>query len=489
VSGEPEVSGAFTVRGWAFMQEALRDADRYFAGEPWVMGDAGVAQAGDRARIVGELAARYRAEYVARWRAFVAALRVAPPGALRAASAQLGVIAGGQSPLLGAVALAARHAAVGDSGVARALQPARAVVPTPDRPVGEASQPWTAALLALQGAVEQVANLPAPSDTPSTIALRDAAQQALVGPVAQAKVAARQLAQQQFATDTAALPVGGAVQALLLAPIDGAEAALREVLGVRPPRVAGAGGAGGGGPAAPLTPAEVAALNARGKALCAAMAPVLAKYPFAPEASAEASLDEVKRLLAPGTGELWAFHQDRMDGLLVRQGARWVQAPEARVGLSKSFVEFFNRAAQASAALFADGGPEPRLRFEARGVATSETPAVVLRVGDQVGRFVRGAPPAAFTWPAPGAREARLAAAENERFQRDKERGVDRATGDWAIFRLAARAGKWEGAGGSWKGEWKGAPGTVSVEFTFPTGAPVLRGLLGGVGCVEQVTR
>jgi type VI secretion system protein ImpL len=312
--------------------------------------------------------------------------------------------------------------------------------------------------------------------------------------VTQAKVAARQLAQ-KFAVDTAAVQVGPPVAALLLAPIDGAETALRTIAATRPPsgpKVAATGGGGGGGAPPPPppgggAPALAAILNERGRALCAAMTPLLAKFPFNPDATTEASITDVVAMLAPGSGALWAFHQERLEPLLEKQGAQWVEKQGAPVALSAPFLQFFNRAAAVSAALFG-GAPEPRVELTARGVVTPQVSQITLSHGSYVARFVKDTPPAQLVWPAQSGRDARLIARVGKR-----DLLVGEATGDWALFRLVSRATKSEGSGTSVRAEWTnqqtaGVP--VAVEFVVRGGYPVLqRGALGGMGCVAQVTR
>ena len=307
-----------------------------------------------------------------RWRAFVRATSVVRAGAARDAAQKLGILGGAQSPLLATLALVARNTAV-DSGMAAAFQPVHAVTPPgpPDRFVSEANQQYVNGLVGLQAALEQVTNMPPIVDTASAQAVAQAAQQAL-GSAAQAKVAARQLAQ-KFAVDTAAVqvgPAGGGVapradrrrreraqDARRDAPTLGAEA------GGRGGGWSGGGG-GGGGEAGEEAQTLAAILNERGRALCAAMTPMLAKFPFSADASAEASIGDVAAMLAPGTGALWAFHQERLDPLMEKQGAQWVAKPGAPVALSAPFLAFFNRAAAVSAALF---GGAPRAARRAHG--------------------------------------------------------------------------------------------------------------------------
>jgi len=484
VSAPGDVPGAFTARGWTLMQDAFTHADRFFQGERWVVGDASAAQAQDRDRVLAELRARYRADYVARWRAWVGGVRVARVGGPRDAAQQLGTLGDSQSPLLAALSLVARHTAV-DSGVAAAFQPVHAVTPPASVAafVGEGNQPYVNGLLALQGAVEQVANLPPASDSIGAQQMAQVGQQGLAQ-AAQAKVAARQLAQ-KFAVDSVAAPVSGPVAALLVAPIEGAEPVLRDAAGRRPPPARPAVAAG----SAPKADAgSAASLNARGQALCASMTPVLAKFPFNPDARDEATVAEVNALFAPGTGALWALYHERLEGgLLEKQGERYAPVAGARLALSAPFVAFFNRAARASEALYSEGA-EPRVVFTAR----SATPrrAVALSQGAQVARFGRNAPPAQFAWPSVSGREARLVVSEREFLVLGKTRTVARAVGEWALFRLVAQAPKWEAAGpGAWRAEWH-AGGPVAVEFSFANGQPVLqRGWLGGMACAGQVTR
>jgi type VI secretion system protein ImpL len=497
----PEVPGEFTAAGWTAMQAAFRDADRYFQGERWVLGDAGASQAQDRDRILAELRARYRADYVDRWRAYVRGVQVARGGGARDVAARLGALGGAQSPLLAALALAARNTTV-DSAVLAAFQPVHAVTPgaVTDRYVSEGNQPYVNGLLALQGALEQVANLPPAVDSVGATTMAMAGQQAL-GQATTAKVAARQVAQ-RFAVDTAAAQVGPTVAALLVVPIDAAEAALRPVVATRAPRApapaaggAGGGAGGAGGAPAPLIPpakagAAAAALNERAAALCAAMTPVLAKFPFNPEAGSDATVAEVNALFAPGTGALWALAQERFAGVAEKQGegaqARFVPVAGSPVALSAPFLTFFNRAVEVSHALYG-GAAEPRVVFTVQGAGGKEA---TLSQGTQAARLGSGTPPAQFTWPSTTGREARLQLGYKQLLVLGRTAVVARATGDWAVFRLVAQAASWEGAGGAAKVQWNSSQGPVAAQLGFPGGSPVLkRGWLGGMACVAQATR
>jgi type VI secretion system protein ImpL len=390
------------------------------------------------------------------------------------------------------LALVARNTSV-DSTVAVAFQPVLTVTPAgpPDKLVSDANQQYMNGLVGLQAALEQVTNMPPVVDTASAQAMSQAAQQAL-GTASQAKVAARQLAQ-KFAVDTASVQLTQPVSALLLAPIDGAETALRTIAATRPPSgarpapVAGGGGGGGGG-AAPANAGELTGiLNERGRALCAAMTPLLAKFPFSPDASAEASIGDVAAMLAPNSGALWALHQERLDPLIEKQGNQWIARPGAPVALSAPFLTFFNRAAGISAALFG-GASEPRVVLTARGVVTDQVSQITFTHGSYIARFNRDTPPAQLVWPPQSGRDVRLIARVGRR-----ELVIAEATGEWALFRLVSRATKTDAAGASVRAEWN-TPATggfpVAMEFVFAGGYPLLqRGALSGLNCVSQLTR
>lgn len=485
-----DVPGAFTEKGWAFMQDAFAHADRFFQGERWVVGDAGAALAGEKDRVLADLRARYRADYVARWRAWVQGLRVVRPGDARDAGAKLGVLGGPASPILGAIALAARNTAV-DSGVAAAFQPLHALTPPAvrDKLVGEKNQPYLNGLVALQGAIEQIAALPPPTDSTGAAQVSQAAVQA-VAQAALAKTAARQ-ASQLFALDADAAPVRAPVEALLLAPIEGAETVLGRVAATRAPaaKVAAGGGGGGGGGGAPPPKADAATLariNDRGKALCAAVAPLLAKFPFNPDATADATVAEVNGVFAPGTGALWAYQEEQLAGIVEKQGAEWVVKPGSPIQLTAPFLAFFNRAARVSDALYA-GGAEPRVVFTVKGAGK---PATFVQ-GTQAVKLGGNAPPAQFAWPSTSGRDARLELGYRDLVVLGRTKVVARASGEWALFRIVAQAAKWEGGNGAWRAEWNaGSQGPVAVDFTFASGAPVLgRGWMGGMACPGQVTK
>lgn len=485
-----EVAGAYSTAGAAFMSDAFRNADRYFQGETWVVGDATAAKSMNRDSVVALLRGRYHDDYVHTWQQVVQSATVIRPSTVKDAASKMDILAGVQSPLLQVLRTVSVNTTI-DSSITQAFQPVHAVTPPEitDKFVSEKNQPYMDGLLGLQGALMQVANMPPAVDTPSTQAIVQAAQLA-IGDVTKARVSAKRVSQ-GFDVSGAGGALTSPVEQLLLAPISGAEAALRSALSQRPPsrRVAAApaapaaGGGGGGGGGAN----EAAILNERGRAICSRIDQLTSRFPFNPDAQADASVADVKAILAPGTGELWVFQQERLAPYLEKSGNTWVAQGGGKVELSKSFVDFFNRAAEVSAALFAEDPATPMVRWLANGVITDRTPLLILKNNGKEARFDKKSFKNEVVWPATNGRDAELQA----QFKKNKPVTVKKASGDWAIFRLVAGADKFDGQSITWNATGKDAePVVVKFEALRREASQVLtRGWLGRMSCVAQVTK
>lgn len=494
LTATPEVAGSFSTKGAAFMADAFTNSDRYFQGETWVVGDATASRSVDRESVIAGLRARYHEDYAKSWQRVVSTANVVRPSSVKEAAEKLDVLAGAQSPILQVLRITAENTRT-DSAMRAAFQPVHAVTPPEvlDKFVSEKNQPYMEGLLGLQSALKQVAGMPPAIDTATTLALVQAAQTAN-GDVIKARLAEKRVAQ-SFNLTPAASPMATAVEALLGAPITGAEAALRGAASLRPPSkrviVAAAppasGGGGGGGGAAAAVSTEAAELNGRGRALCTRVEQLTTKFPFNVDATSDASLSDVKAILAPGTGELWVFQQERLASYIEKQGNTWVAKGGGKVELSKSFIDFFNRAAEVSAALFAEDPATPTVRWLASGVITDQTPMLILKNNGKEARFDKKSFKNEVIWPATNGRDAELQA----QFKKNKPLKVRGATGDWAIFHLVTSADAFEGQGVTWNATGKDAePVMVRFEALRREASSVLtRGWLGRMSCVAQVTK
>ena len=521
------VRGPFTSAGWRSMQDVLKNSDRFFQGEQWVVGERGAASGRNRDEDLKEIRKLYIADYASEWRGALRAVSVPRPSSVKESAVRLGKLGGATSPLLAILSIVSHNTSV-DTALARAFQPVQSVTPpaVKDKFVSEANEAYANGLLLLQTQMEQLGSLPPGTDSATITALVMAAQTVQTGALSGAKLAARQL-EQKFAVDAEASALGRQVAALLQAPIEGAEATLQRVANAPLPRprvvAAGGGGGGGGGgapPPVPLAPAlptpavggatpgaAVAAgnpapsgndfagsasgaelavmLNDRGRQLCRSMERILKRFPFAAD-QGDASVSDVNAMLAPGTGALWTFYDGGLQPLLPLINGVYVSRPMNGVTLSPQFVTFFRRMARASGALYEDRGQTPRMTLSIRALASGDAPGTVtVAHGDRVPRMVPGAEAQPVSWPPNGGATARLSVSVGGR-----EQELARAEGPWALFRVLSRATSAEGSGRTRVLTFSGAA-PVSLEVSTTNQRPMVAysGGLTGPVCVGQVVQ
>jgi type VI secretion system protein ImpL len=448
-----EVPAAFSREGWAFMQEAFKNADRYFAGESWVMGDQGTRPE-DIAQIVAEVRTQYRTDYLRHWRAFLAAARVAPFAGVGDAARKLALLSGNQSPLLQLFLLTAQHTAVDSQLAATAFQPVHVLTPpgTTDQLIGEKAQGYMGALLGIQSDLEAIGGAPAGTGNEAVAkTMSDAGA---------ARVAARQLAQ-GFSTDPNS--VGAEVQRLMLAPVNAVEGLL--------------GGLGASG------------LNRRGRDFCAPLQRLLAQVPFRGAAVAQASLADVSAQFQRRTGAVWSFFNDVLGSYLVQQGNRYAPRPGSDLPLNPGFVEFFNRAAAFSEAIYPEDARTPRVAFTFKPLLSDLVPTVTLTMDGHSASFTRvSAAAQPFVWDAAQARDARLVARV----------GGNEVTfsgeGTWSVFRLFQAADNWQVEGIVQRAQWstrhEGATVTIPFELNLGGAPPIFSyQYFAGVSCDGRIAR
>ncbi|MEP6992421.1 MAG: ImcF-related family protein, partial [bacterium] len=424
-----EVPGAYTKKGAVFMLSAFKTVDKYLTGENWVVGDG--AASVDKARLVADLRARYIADYVTQWRKFLASASVSRYASVKDAAQKLRALSGNQSPLLALFSIASQNTDIGIPEVSAVFQPVQLVTPpaTKDRLIGPGNEPYVSALLTLQSSLDQTANAQGP-------AAEQAAGQA-AGNATAARTAARQIAA-GFTIDQQG-QLHSVVQNLMEAPIAYAEPLLRNF--------------------------GAAEINVRARAFCAAARPLLAKFPFAPASTQQASLAEVTAMLRPGTGSLWRFYDNSLATAMQRQGNQFVPNAGGSVRLSAGFVTFLNRAASFAAVLFKDDSPEPHLTFTVQPVPSDPFSSVSVSLDGEMIRSTTGGNVASvrIDWPGAG-HEARLSAGNG---------GPDLTmvgpySGPWAVFQLFNAADEWRQMPNGYRVGWDLA--TRAQRVTLPGG-------------------
>ena len=455
VSNSYEVPGAFTRDGWTAMQGALANVDRYYQAESWVLGEAPDLPS-DRAKLAADLRARYVAQYIAEWRAFLAAGSITRYADLRDAARKLALASANQSPLLGMLAVAARHTTV-DSSIAVAFQPVHLVTPPTleGSYLADDNRPYVDALIGLQSAVSQTAA--------STAGTTDQAASQASSAAASARVAARTLAQ-GFAPggDAAA---GVAVLRLLEEPIARVEPLLART------------GTG-----------EIILL---GRSFCTGVRSLLGKVPFSPRSQSRASVEEVTRFFRPVSGDLWRFYDNALSRVVERQNGRWVAKPAGTTSVSPAFLSFFESATAFSDAFFRDGASELRFTFDVTPLTNDTTPLVAITMDGQEAISGSNVVQQRMVWTANLAQDARL----------DATIGGARTTllrfeGPWAIFQLFQAGTFTRRAGGEYHVQWNfpgrgpgGATVTVAAELGLGGLAVFQRDFFSGFTCSGDIVR
>jgi type VI secretion system protein ImpL len=356
------------------MQNALAHPEGYFRGEAWVLGDKAPATI-DAGSLKQQLAARYTTDYITTWREFLAQAHVVRARSLAEAGTKLGIVSGTNSPLLALIQTASYNTAVQDKAIADAFQAPQTLVPptNKDQYLTPGNRNYVDSLLTLRGSIQQVT-------ATSTGAIDPATAAPIVSAASAAHLAAQQTAQ-TFHIDAQA-HTDAVTLALMEAPITSADALLH---GLAP-----------------------AAANAGSKSFCSEINELLAKFPFNPESSVQATSAEVTAALQPSSGQLWQFYNANLKSLLVQQGSQYVEAPNSPIRVNPAFLHFFNRAADLSAAFFPAGATAPSLSFTLHNLPSNGVQKATLKVDAQA--LALKDPPKQFTWQAATAANASLTA-------------------------------------------------------------------------------
>ncbi len=340
-----EVTGAFTKDGFANMQIALQNPQKFFGGEDWVLGEKSLLPM-NQDSLQQDLRNRYYSDFVSQWRKFLGAARIVGYGSLKDANAKLQVLSGNNSPLLQLFRVAQKNTNVDIPNMASAFQPVQVLAKDSSDQVliAGANQPYMEKLLALQNSVSTVALSSASQPDAAPALAVAAAARNTVGSIAQG-----------FRIDNDG-HVDSIVKNLLEEPITDAEKALGKVL--------------------------PGALNGAGKIFCDQYNALANKYPFS-TSPAEATLQDVAAVFQPGTGALWMFYDANLKAILLRQGSQFGMNPSAPMRVSPQFISFLNHAAGISEALYPAGSPQPHFTYTLRQLPSKGIEQLSLTVDDQ----------------------------------------------------------------------------------------------------------
>lgn len=364
-----EIPGAFTKPGYAWMEAAIKDPGKYVSGERWVLGDQAGAVT-NTPNLQQAIQTLYTNDFISAWRDYFRRSTVVRYNSLEDAAKKLGILSAPNSPLLALFWLASQNTSIAGPTVMRAFKPLYNFMPPSnvDQYVGSTDSSYMTALTALQSAVAEEAKMPPEQAQTAGEQVNASANSAML--------ATRQTAL-TFGLDPDA-HLEATIEKLLEDPITYTQAI------------------------APNGPSP-APLNAGGAGFCGKYRAVLAKYPFDPKASAQASLDDVNSIFKPQSGALWQFYQDKLSKLLAKQGNSYAPVAGQKPELTTRFVSFFNNAAHFSDALYANGtSQEPKLTFALQPVFSSDIQTVTLAIDGQAATFHPGSAAQQFVWPGAG---------------------------------------------------------------------------------------
>jgi type VI secretion system protein ImpL len=436
----------FTRPGWQRAQEALKDVPRLLNRETWVVGESAVPET-DRVRIEGELRRRYAQDYSLAWTTYLQSGRVPGVSGIREAAARLRNLANSPSPLIRMIGVASEHTTMDTAIVGKTFAPSLAVAAN-STTSGEAGGKYLQAISGLQTQLDQVVN--------ATGSMRDQAQmQALDGARLARNVVNEMLL--GFNPQGQAQAVSSAIGQLLHAPIVMAENALGRV--------------------------SIEALNGNGPVFCRPFELLGRKYPFDRNGREEAAPSEVKDLLGPGTGTLWAFYQDNLQNLVSRSGSRFGPRQGVSPEVSPQFLNYFNTLASISDALFDDNG-NYELLFTMRMEASAAAPLITFNMGSSATFSATSANSRPVQWDA-APLSARISAGPDARQQQVYG---EAPAGPWSLFRLLAMAQVEPRGSDTYRVTWRGPTGSISGELKLNEASSIFHpGQLSRVGSCPRI--
>jgi type VI secretion system protein ImpL len=422
LSGQSEVSAAFTHEGWQFVQNASKDVNAGGLGDPCVFGNTSGVLAGVRqdAALEKAIQQRYLRDYIDAWQKFVAGFSVVPYKTPADAMSKLDSLAGSRSPLLALLAMTSnqtdftvnttqssvvtkagkaigdliktgeqtatrvadlgkdKHEEVTPADITRYFQPVHLVVPAfSERWVNEKNTAYTDALAGLRSTVQAMSRSTADAPDPQIAQLATQS-------VDKAEDSVRQLAK-GFNPDGVG-NLDREVTRLLNEPIKNSRPF------ITPPKA----------------PPPGAGTEAELRKFCTSFQPLLRKYPFNPAATeasgTELTLEDLASYFAPQKGTVWKLQASALAEFTAPEGGVWKQNPAAqKLKASQELLDFLNRAQDITRAFFADGLPNVHLSFALRPLLEENSGQLIEFTFD--GRrqeFSRNLMrQQQFTWPAP----------------------------------------------------------------------------------------
>jgi type VI protein secretion system component VasK len=174
-------------------------------------------------------------------------------------------------------------------------------------------------------------------------------------------------------------------------------------------------------------------VNGQMRALCNKLGALQRKFPFNPQADTEVTEQDLAAVFAPNIGALWSFEQlpPPLAGLLIKQGESWIQNPAVpQPRLTPEFIDFFNRMAAVSTALYPGATSKPSLHYTVQPLETEGAQAMRINIGGTL--ISSTGKPVQVSWPPP----AGSSFVDLQLVMNGLSIPFGRYEGQWAIFRL-----------------------------------------------------
>jgi len=164
-----------------------------------------------------------------------------------------------------------------------------------------------------------------------------------------------------------------------------------------------------------------------------------ARYPFAADATQDATLADFAAFYKPGEGTLWSFYDKVLQRPVPREGDEFIFSRQLGRDLSQVFVAglpgYLTAARDVSSVMFPPGGAGPLVEFDVQISPTPGVEVTALMLGKQQVSHRNGPEKwQRVRWPAEGDDQAATLVVEGRGF-----REVVHQEGDWGLFRLLER--------------------------------------------------
>ena len=223
------------------------------------------------------------------------------------------------------------------------------------------------------------------------------------------------------------------------------------------------------------------------------------KFPFSPQATQEATPQDLGAVFDPGSGALSQFYTTALKNLLLPQGTGYIANPSASQAVSPAFLTFFNRATSIQRALYGGAPGQLQFKYALRPHPTESVSSVSMNIDGQALNFSGGNSSfQQFSWPGSGS-----GVTLTVKIQGGSELGFPSYTGTWGVFHFFADADKTLQNANVYNVEWvlrvaggrpvtapNGKPVTVQFDLDALGSPPILqKGYFATLRCVSNVAR